>query len=326
MTGEPLTPIDLAVGSQVKLEKLKWGEPEAQWRVEGAGERAAGCEIAVRVPPGTMYRRSDGTLWRADDDVLYRFVIGAWWHAMQFDAPAPHWYCNVTTPPRLHHSTISWHDLEVDVQAYADGSWSLADIPDFIAAARGFLPNHVTALALQATQELVKRVQAGCPPFRRSRVDPPHGPEEHLFWMSKGAGDGMALVGSQFGAFAARTAERILNKLDPADTFAVGSGLMSIMSERAPPRDGVLVMGSTEELDVLVRATAALLHWSAGCRAVMVLTSDRERDPLDDLARAMAADRRSPPLSVQLEAALTKAGIPPRRVSSAATHVAAVWF
>ena len=61
---------------------------------------------------------------------------------MELPTPGPHWYVNVIRPVEVSGSVVTWRDLIADVEAFTDGTYHIADIPELVGA-RESLPAEV---------------------------------------------------------------------------------------------------------------------------------------------------------------------------------------
>jgi protein associated with RNAse G/E len=315
-----------SAGTTIELRKLKWNDPEPAWEVTAQVRSATGDELVVAVAEGTRFKFADGSDRIARETSVYTFRRGAWWHAINSDARGQHWYCDITTPAEMRSGVLSWHDLELDASGFADGSWLLADIPEFQRALATF-PARFEPEAVRAAHELVDRIERHAAPFDGQAEATVYGPEEHLFWIIPGVGDGLAFVGEELGTSGEATAARILDRFEPATTFAAASDPATLAADRTPPLDGIVMLGTVREPDTLCESLAILLRiWERPVYAQLVLVAEEALDPRDDLRAALGPSGAKASASLRLDTALRTAGIAPRGVISAQRFVAATWF
>ncbi len=315
---------DASPGDRITLRKLRWNDPAPRWEASVTVETASADELVVAVPAGTAFSMSGEPGWRALEDARYRFTRGAWHHVMEFSDP-PHWYCNVTTPANLSHGVLAWHDIELDVKGFADGTWTIDDIPEY-AARRDRYPSDFEARALETVRELTDRIGRGARPFRAASTPERYGPEEHLAWLAPGRGDAVALVGDGLGSVAEATADRVLNAFGPARVVSARSDPIALLADVTPPADGVVVVGAVAELDALSEVATAVIAVGEGRgETQLVLATDEPLDPLVELEAALANDEPAP-LCVRLDQALRARRVPPRGTMNAPGFVAATWF
>ncbi len=311
-------------GDRVTLRKLRWNDPVPRWEATVTVETVSADELVVAVPEGTAFSMSGESGWRTLEDSRYRFTREAWHHVMEFDDPA-HWYCNVTTPAKLSDGVVAWHDIELDVQGFENGTWTICDIPGYVAN-RDRYPSTFEPRALEAVRELIDRIGRGAPPLRAASTSERYGPEEHLAWLAPGRGDAVALVGDGLGSVAEATADRILNAFGPAQVVSARSDPIALLADTTPAADGVVVVGAVAELDVLSRvATAAIAVREGRGTTHLVLATDEPLDPLAELESALANDEPAP-LSMRLDRALRARRGPPRGTITAPGFVSAAWF
>ncbi len=313
-------------GTTIELRKLKWNAPDPAWQVTAQVRSASGDQLVVAVVEGTPFRFADGSDRIARETSVYTFQRGSWWHTIESGPPERHWYCDITTPAEMRIDVLSWHDLELDATGFANGSWLLADIPEFRRALPTY-PADFEAEAVRAAHQLVDRIERHAAPFDGGEEAAGHGPEEHLFWIIPNAGDGLALVGDGLGTSGEATAARILDRFEPAATFSVRSDPATLVADRTPPLDGIVIVGTAHELDALCDSLAILLRiWERRIYAQLVLVADQPLDPRDDLRAALSPSGVRASASLRLDAALRTTGIPPRGVMSTQRFVAATWF
>ncbi len=285
------------------------------------GVTAEGFTIAV--PAGTAFRMADGSAWTGRDDSLDRYRHGAWRQVMELPTPGLHWYVNVIRPVDVSDDIVTWRDLIVDVEAYPDGAYHIADIPELVSA-RSELPAADVERIRQEVVVIVDDIKAARPPFHRAASETRYGSEESRFWLIPGAGDGLAVIGDMRGAGRA-SVERMLARLNPASVHAASVNPLMVLPEGAPPRDGVLIAGAPGDMGRLVpHARAALGIYGGRAPVTLALVLEEDADPLAEFHAALDAPQSS--LIMHLDQALRQSGIPARGVVTAARFVAASWF
>ena len=242
---------------------------------------------------------------------------------MELPSPGPHWYVNVIRPVEVTTDVVTWGDLIVDVEAYPDGAYHIADIPELVSA-RPALRTETFERVRREVDAIVDDLTRARPPFHRAAAKTPYGSEESRFWLIPGAGDGLAVVGDVDGA--GRTSvERMLDRLNPVSVHAASANPLMVLPESAPPRDGVLIAGAPAELDRLVpHARAALGIYGGRTPVTLALTREHEGDPLAEFHAALDGSEQT--LTMQLDQALRRLGIAARGIITARRFVAASWF
>lgn len=279
--------------------------------------------FSISVPAGTDFRMADGSSWTGRDDSLDRYRHGAWRQVMELPAPGRHWYVNVIRPVDVSGEVVTWRDLIVDVEAYPDGAYHIADIPELVRA-RSALPAADFECIRREVVAIVDDVKAARPPFHRAAQATPYGSEESRFWLVPGVGDGLAVIGDIGGAGRA-SIERMLTRLNPASLHDASVNPLMALPEGAPPRDGVLIVGAPGELDRLaLHARAALGIYGGRTLVTLALALEYEVDPLAEFQAAL--DEPDESLTMHLDAALRRAGTPSRGIVTARRFVAASWF
>lgn len=313
----------LRPGQQVTVRKLPWNSDTPKWECRAQVHEVTAEEFSVSVPAGTTFRMADGSSWSGRDDSLDRYRRGAWRQVMELPTPGRHWYVNVIRPVEISDGVVTWRDLIVDVEAYPDGAYHIADIPELVHA-RPALPAADFERVRQEIAAIVDDIRAASPPFRRVASDTLYGSEESRFWLIPGAGDGLAVIGDVDGA-GRSSVERMLDRLDPVSVHAASANPLMVLPESAPPRDGVLIAGAPDELDRLVpHARAALGIYGGRTLVTLALALEDEADPLAEFHAAL--DESEQTLTMQLDKALRRLGIPSRGIVTVPRFVAASWF
>ena len=313
----------LRLGQRMRVRKLPWNGDTPRWECRARVHAATTGGFTLSIAAGTAFHMADGSAWTGRDDSLDRYQHGAWRQVMELPTPGLHWYVNVIRPVEVSGDVATWRDLIVDVEAYPDGAYHIADIPELVSA-RPSLPSKVLQRIRQEVISIVDDIRVARPPFRRAAPNTPYGSEESRFWLIPGAGDGLAVIGDIGGAGRA-SVERMLDRLNPVSVHAASANPLMVLPEDAPPRDGVLVAGAPGELDRLApHARAALGIYGGRAPVTLALALEDEADPLAEFHAALDAPER--PLTMQLDRVLRQSGIPPRGVVTAARFVAASWF
>lgn len=313
----------LEPGQRIRVRKLPWNGESPQWECRARLHGVTAEGFTLSVPAGTAFRMADGSAWTGRDDSLDRYRHGAWRQVMELPTPGLHWYVNVIRPVDVSGDVVSWRDLIVDVEAYPDGAYHIADIPELVSA-RSALPVADFECVRREVVAIVDDIKAARPPFHRAAPNTPYGSEESRFWLIPGAGDGLAVIGDVGGAGRA-CVERMVARLNPASVHDAFVNPLMVLPEGAPPRDGVLIAGAPGDLDRLVpHARAALGIYGGRAPVTLALALERQADPLAEFHAALDGSEES--LTMRLDAALRQSGIPARGVVTAARFVAASWF
>ena len=310
------------IGDRIRLRKLRWNTTVPAWQVEGIVSLSSGDRLDVHVPKGTAYEMPGRELWISDNDEHLSFWRGAWCHVMHARAPGVHWYCNVTTPVEYRGGALAWTDLGIDVEVYPGGEIAIDDLPDFIEV-REALPAREFEEAVKAARRLLAVGAAGRAPFQAAG-GPPAWVEQKLFWLSPGAGDGLAAVGEAAQARQPDVVERVLDTGGPSALMGLGAGALMGLAEAAPPRDGVTVLVAERELAAGLESVRFLLQiWGPGLHVRLVLVREAPMNVRAEFDAALRRPERS--ATMRLAGALAKGLPPPRGFLTAAGFVAAVW-
>ncbi len=133
--------------------------------IEDDGER-----LWFHAPPGTpiehFTRGEKQATQRASDMFFWR---AHWYNIFVNREPGgalQYFYCNVGLPPVVHDTTLSFVDLDLDVEIYPDGSLRVVDVDEFLAHSLEFgYPPDVRRAACAAVLDVVILWQARRPPF-----------------------------------------------------------------------------------------------------------------------------------------------------------------
>ena len=91
------------------------------------------------------------------------YNVFAYYHA---DRTLHHLYCNVAMPPSIQAHTITFVDLDLDVQFWPDGTHEILDMDEFEAHRVKYgYPDWVQANARQAVDDLIALAAARQGPF-----------------------------------------------------------------------------------------------------------------------------------------------------------------
>ncbi len=105
-----------------------------------------------------MQRPSDLTVWR-----------GRWYNVFtnyHEDGTLRNLYCNVAMPPLIEDSTITFVDLDLDVQYWPDGTFRILDMDEFEQHRVQYgYPDWVQTNALRAVNDILALAEARDGPF-----------------------------------------------------------------------------------------------------------------------------------------------------------------
>ena len=97
------------------------------------------------------------------------YWLDRWYNVLKFlndDATTRHFYCNITTPPKLESQTLTYIDLDIDVLALPDFSYHILDLDEFEANAKTYgYPEEVHTNAHIAVDRLRQMIEAREFPF-----------------------------------------------------------------------------------------------------------------------------------------------------------------
>lgn len=104
------------------------------------------------------------------------YWLDRWYNVLRFlndDGSTRHFYCNITTPPRLEDGTLAYIDLDIDILALPDLSYQVLDLDEFEANAKTYgYPPEVHANAHIAVDELRQMIEGRQFPFDRTGAEP----------------------------------------------------------------------------------------------------------------------------------------------------------
>ena len=306
------------------MRKLPWRGDTPKWECRARVHEVSTDGFTLSVPAGTAFRMADGSSWTGHDHTLDRYWHCAWRQVMELPTPGRHWYVNVIRPVDVRGDVVTWRDLIVDVEAYPDGTYHIADVPELVSA-RASLPAAEFERARHEVVAIVDDIGAARPPFHRAAPYTRYGSEESRFWLIPGTGDGLAVIGDVVGAGRA-SVERMLDRLNPVSVHAASVHPLMVLPENAPPRDGVFIAGAPGELDRLVtHARAALGIYGGRTLVTLALALEHEVDPLAEFHAALDGSSELS-LTMRLDEALRRSGIASRGIVTAGQFVAASWF
>ncbi len=145
--------------------------------------------VSVLKYDGTEYRRWTGTMvqqegqlivlaaafeFDVDHDLLGQISRGTrtieyywldrWYNIFRFletDGATRLYYCNVSTPPTMHGSVLSYIDLDIDILVQPDFSCQVLDLEEFATnATRYGYSDETKAHARAAADELISMIKA----------------------------------------------------------------------------------------------------------------------------------------------------------------------
>jgi len=145
--------------------------------------------VSVLKYDGTEYRRWTGTMVRqegqlivldaafefdVDHDLLGQISRGTrtieyywldrWYNIFRFletDGATRLYYCNVSTPPTMHGSVLSYIDLDIDILVQPDFSYQVLDLEEFATNAMRYgYSDDAKVHARAAVDELISMIKA----------------------------------------------------------------------------------------------------------------------------------------------------------------------
>ena len=160
----------LTPGTQLTVVKLA---PDGVEAARYPGEVAATLSDWYVIRAAWTYRtvELDGLSFHAGDELLEWFSPQQPFNAFAISSPDgvfKGWYANVTYPPRVDDGErlrLTWHDLYLDVIGLPDGVYAVRDDDELAASGLRTRSPSLHAAILAARAELVRRFQAGLPPF-----------------------------------------------------------------------------------------------------------------------------------------------------------------
>jgi uncharacterized protein len=145
--------------------------------------------VSVLKYDGTEYRRWTGTMVRQEGQLIvleaaFEFDVNhdllgqisrgtrtieyywldRWYNIFRFlesDGATLLYYCNISTPPTLHGSVLSYMDLDIDILVQPDFSYQVLDLDEFVTnATRYEYSDQTKAQARAAVAELISMINA----------------------------------------------------------------------------------------------------------------------------------------------------------------------
>lgn len=315
---------NLAPGTRVALRQFKWGNDSPHRTGFGFVRMSAASTIEVFVPHLNDSASYDGSSFNTYSNGIYRFERQAWYNVIEYERRGRHWYCNIATPVRVESACLSWIDLDIDVEFFADGTWWIADIPEFIDRC-GQYPTDVIRSAVQAAGALVNRFASREPPFNREAGSAGYSFYDHVFWSSPGVGDGVAAVDSRVDS--STVAARSLQAFSPGSVHSIDDPIGAVLRRSIPPRDGLLVIGSDDSpVDTIARARAWAKTLALSKLVHVVIVRGKPLNPIEDLGDSVRPGSGHSRLLLDVNSAILEIPGAIPYVASARDMVAAGWF
>lgn len=316
---------NLAPETRVTLRQFKWGNDSAHRTGFGFVRTSTASTIEVFVPHLNDSAPYDGSSFNTYSNGIYRFERRAWYNIIEYERRGRHWYCNIATPVHLEGGCISWIDLDIDVEFFADGTWWIADIPEFTDR-YGRYPTSVVDSAIRAVEELMRKFVDKEPPLNVIPGDSgDYSCYDHVFWSSPRAGDGVAVVDPMVASSA--VAVRSLQAFAPGSVQRTDDPIGTARKRSIPPSDGFLVIGSDDSAVELVARASAWADALALSRLVhIVIVRSEPLNPLVELEGAIRPDSTRGRLLLDINSAILQV---PGAIPSVVTGrdmIAAGWF
>ena len=323
-SSEELAWTNLVAGTKVTLRQFKWGNNSAHRTGFGFVRASTASTIEVFVPHLNDLAPYDGSSFNTYSDGIYRFYRRAWHNVIEYGRRGRHWYCNIATPVRVVGACLYWIDLDIDVEFFADGTWWIADIPEFTDRC-GQYPTSVIDSAIRAAGALVRRFVDREPPFNPIPADSGYSCYDHVFWSSPRASDGVAVVDPIVASSA--VAARSLRAFTPDSVHSTGDPIDAAHQRSIPPSDGLLVIGSDDSpVDLIGRARAWAEALALAKMVHIVIVRSVPLNPLVELeASVRPGSEHSRPL-LDINAAILEVPGAIPSVVSGRDMVAAGWF
>ena len=316
---------NLASGTRVTLRHFKLGDRSARRTGVGFVRSSTSSTIEVFVPNLTASAPYDGSTFNTYTDAVYRFDRWAWYNIIEYEDGGRHWYCNIATPAHVEGRCISWIDLDIDVEFFADGTWWIADIPEFTDRCARY-PEDVIHSALDAVRALVERFVDQEPPFDATPGDSGgYSCYDHVFWSSPQVGDGVAVVDPMVAS--STVATRSLQGFAPGSVLSADDLIDAVRHRSIPPSDGLLVVGSDDlPVDVIRRARVWADALALSKLVHIVIVRGKPLNPLVELEVSVRADSEQGRLLRDLNSAILKVSGAAPAIASGRDMVAAGWF
>ncbi len=106
----------------------------------------------------------DGVRLHAGDVFTEYYFLGRWYNVFHIADPTgvpKGWYCNVTLPPALDDTGITYTDLALDVFVHPDMRYTVLDEDEFSQASEGVYRPADAAGARRALDELLRLIEEG---------------------------------------------------------------------------------------------------------------------------------------------------------------------
>ena len=306
------------------LRQFKWGNHSAHRIGFGFVRTSTPSTIEVFVPHLNDSAPYDGSSFNTYSNGIYRFERLAWYNVVEYERRGRHWYCNIATPVRVENACLSWIDLDIDVEFFADGTWWIADIPEFVDRC-GQYPTDVIRSTVQAAGALVNRFASREPPFNPEVGSAGYSCYDHVFWSSPRAGDGVAIVDPTLASSAVAT--RALQAFAPGRVHNMDYPIATGRQRSIPPRDGLLVIGSGDSpVNTIGRARSWAKALALSKLVHVVIVRGKPLNPIDDLEDSVRPGSGHSRLLLDVNSAILEIPGAIPYVASARDMVAAGWF
>ncbi len=315
---------NLAPGTRVALRSFKWGNDSPHRTGFGFVRMSAASTIEVFVPHLNDSASYDGSWFNTYSDGIYHFDRLAWHNIIEGQRRGGYWYCNVATPVNLEGRCLRWIDLDIDVEFFGDGSWWIADIPEF-ADRCGQYPTSVIDSATRAVGALVKKFVDGEHPFIVTPGGSGYSCYDHVFWSSPKAGDGIAVVEPTVAS--STVAVRSLQAFAPSCVYGMHDPISIDRQRLIPPSDGLLLIGSDDSyVDVVARASAWADALALSKLVHIVIVRSEPLNPLVELEASVRPGSEEGRLLRDINSAILRVPSATPAIASARDMVAAGWF
>ncbi|MCY4109171.1 MAG: DUF402 domain-containing protein [Chloroflexi bacterium] len=306
------------------LRQFKWGSHSPHRTGFGFVRTSTPSTIEVFVPHLNDSASYDGSLFNTYSDGIYWFDRLAWHNIIEGHRRGGYWYCNVATPVYVERSRLSWIDLDIDVEFFGDGSWWIADIPEFTDR-NGRYPTSVVDSTIRAVEELIRKFVDGEHPFVVTPSGSGYSSYDHVFWSSPRAGDGVAVVDPTLASSAVAT--RVLQAFAPRRAHSMNDPIATGRQRSIPPRDGLLVIGSdSSPVDTIGRARAWANALALSKSVHVVIVRGKPLNPIEELEDSVRPGSGHGRLLLDVNSAISQIPGAIPYVASARDMVAAGWF
>ena len=156
------------MSDEISVQVLKYdGSHYRQWA--GRLSRREGSLIQLNAAFSMdAYHPLLGEIPRGTRLIEY-YWLDRWYNVLKFlndDATTKHFYCNITTPPKLENQILTYIDLDIDVLALPDFSYHILDLDEFEANAKTYVyPEEVHTNAHIAVDRLRQMIETREFPF-----------------------------------------------------------------------------------------------------------------------------------------------------------------